>query len=51
MAKLREIEEITVCESTAQMLKKGREEGVKTAFDRADDMAPCPKSDRSHVVL
>ncbi|NTU59781.1 MAG: anaerobic carbon-monoxide dehydrogenase catalytic subunit [Deltaproteobacteria bacterium] len=42
MAKLREIEEITVCESTAQMLKKGREEGVKTAFDRADDMAPCP---------
>ena len=42
MAKLREISEITVCESTAQMLQKGREEGVKTAFDRADEMSACP---------
>ena len=42
MTKLREIQDITVCESTAQMLKKGREDGVSTAFDRADDLKPCP---------
>ncbi|MDW7709300.1 MAG: anaerobic carbon-monoxide dehydrogenase catalytic subunit [Deferrisomatales bacterium] len=42
MAKLREIQDITVCESTAQMLTKAREEGVKTAFDRADEISPCP---------
>jgi len=42
MAKLREIQDITVCESTAEMLTKGREDGVSTAFDRADDMKPCP---------
>lgn len=42
MAKLREIQEITVCESTAQMLTKAREEGVKTAFDRADEISACP---------
>ncbi len=42
MAKLREIQDITVCEATAQMLTKGREEGVKTAFDRADEISACP---------
>ena len=42
MAKLREIQDITVCPSTAQMLQKAREEGVKTAFDRADELSPCP---------
>ncbi|GAB4266381.1 MAG: anaerobic carbon-monoxide dehydrogenase catalytic subunit [Deferrisomatales bacterium] len=42
MAKLREIQDITVCETTAEMLKKGREDGVSTAFDRADDLKPCP---------
>ena len=42
MTKLREISETTVCETTAQMLKKGRDEGVSTAFDRADDLKPCP---------
>ena len=42
MTKLREIQDITVCESTSQMLKKGREDGVSTAFDRADDLKPCP---------
>ncbi|MHB8762787.1 MAG: anaerobic carbon-monoxide dehydrogenase catalytic subunit [Deferrisomatales bacterium] len=42
MSKLREIQDITVCESTAQMLKKGREDGVSTSFDRADDLKPCP---------
>ncbi|MEW6489674.1 MAG: anaerobic carbon-monoxide dehydrogenase catalytic subunit [Thermodesulfobacteriota bacterium] len=42
MAKLREIQDITVCESTTQMLRKAREEGVKTAFDRADELSACP---------
>ncbi len=42
MAKLREIQDITICESTAEMLAKGREDGVSTAFDRADEMKPCP---------
>ncbi len=42
MSKLRDIQDITVCESTAEMLKKGREMGLSTAFDRADDMKACP---------
>jgi len=42
MAKLREIQDITVCESTAQMLEKARADGVKTAFDRADELSACP---------
>jgi carbon-monoxide dehydrogenase catalytic subunit len=42
MAKLREIQDITVCESTTEMLTKGRQDGVSTSFDRADDMKPCP---------
>jgi anaerobic carbon-monoxide dehydrogenase catalytic subunit len=42
MAKLREIQDITICESTAQMLTKARNEGVETAFDRADNLAACP---------
>ncbi len=42
MAKLREIQDITICESTAEMLTKGRKEGVSTSFDRADEMKPCP---------
>jgi carbon-monoxide dehydrogenase catalytic subunit len=42
MANLREIQDITICESTAEMLKKGRADNVSTAFDRADDIKPCP---------
>jgi len=42
MSKLREIKDVTVCESTAQMLTKGRADGTPTVFDRADDMKPCP---------
>jgi len=42
MSKLREIQDITVCESTAQMLTKARAEGVETPFDRADTTAACP---------
>ncbi len=40
--KLREISDVTVCETTAEMLKKARAEGLSTAFDRADDMPACP---------
>lgn len=42
MTKLREIKDITICESTAEMLTKGRADGTPTVFDRADDMKPCP---------
>lgn len=42
MSKLREISDITICESTAEMLCKAREEGVQTAFDRADEIKACP---------
>ena len=42
MGKLRDIEDITVCESTAEMLRKARADGVETPFDRADAMSPCP---------
>ncbi|MGD9079319.1 MAG: carbon monoxide dehydrogenase, partial [Desulfobacterales bacterium] len=36
------IKDWTICESTAQMLKKSQKEGVDTAFDRAAAMKPCP---------
>ncbi|MDR3629394.1 MAG: anaerobic carbon-monoxide dehydrogenase catalytic subunit [Desulfocapsaceae bacterium] len=45
MAKIKElmkIEDITTCESTAQMLRKARKDGVELFFDRASDMKPCP---------
>ena len=35
-------EDLTICESTAQMIRKARADGVETAFDRAADMKPCP---------
>lgn len=40
--KLREIKDITICESTAELLTKGRADGVSTNFDRADEIKPCP---------
>jgi carbon-monoxide dehydrogenase catalytic subunit len=45
MAKIKElmkIEDITTCESTAQMLRKARKDGVELFLDRANDMKPCP---------
>lgn len=45
MAKLKElikVEDITACESTAQMITKARRDGVELLFDRANDMKPCP---------
>ncbi|ACN17158.1 Cdh1 [Desulforapulum autotrophicum HRM2] len=32
----------TACDSTAQMITKARKDGVVLAFDRAEDMKPCP---------
>ncbi len=45
MAKLKElikVEDITTCESTAQMISKARRDGVELFFDRANDMKACP---------
>jgi carbon-monoxide dehydrogenase catalytic subunit len=36
------IKDITICDATAQMLKKARRDGVETAFDRAASMKACP---------
>lgn len=37
-----DIKATTICESTAQMLKKAERDGVETAFHRAASMKPCP---------
>lgn len=45
MAKLKElinVEDITTCESTAQMITKARRDGVDLLFDRANEMKACP---------
>ena len=42
MAKELNIQEATICPSTAQMLEKATKDGVETAFHRANDMKPCP---------
>ncbi|MFP4213049.1 MAG: anaerobic carbon-monoxide dehydrogenase catalytic subunit, partial [Desulfohalobiaceae bacterium] len=34
--------EFTLCEATAQMLDKAKQDGVETAFDRAASMKACP---------
>lgn len=36
------VSDLTSCESTQLMLEKARKDGVKTAWDRAVDMKPCP---------
>ncbi|MBN1106639.1 MAG: anaerobic carbon-monoxide dehydrogenase catalytic subunit, partial [Deltaproteobacteria bacterium] len=36
------IRDVTICESTAQMLRKAERDGVETAFHRAADMKACP---------
>ena len=33
---------VTICDATAQMLKKAETDGVETAFHRAADMKACP---------
>jgi len=37
-----DINSVTICDATAQMLYKARKDGVETAFDRAANMKPCP---------
>ncbi|MGI9568337.1 MAG: anaerobic carbon-monoxide dehydrogenase catalytic subunit, partial [Desulfobulbia bacterium] len=36
------INDVTTCDATAQMLSKARRDGVETAFDRAANMKACP---------
>jgi len=36
------VEDITTCESTAQMITKARKDGVELFFDRANSMKACP---------
>lgn len=40
--KILDPEALTTCESTQQMLKKARGEGIEIAFDRAANMKACP---------
>lgn len=45
MAKVKEllnVEDITLCDSTAQMITKARKDGVELFFDRANEMKACP---------
>ncbi|MBN2032816.1 MAG: anaerobic carbon-monoxide dehydrogenase catalytic subunit [Deltaproteobacteria bacterium] len=37
-----DIRAVTICDATAQMLRKAERDGVETAFHRAADMKPCP---------
>ena len=37
-----DIEAMTICPSTIQMLRKAERDGVKTAFHRADSLKACP---------
>lgn len=45
--KVPDLETVTTCEATAQMLKKARRDGVETAFDRAANMRACPIGEKS----
>src|SRR5512144_2754438 len=36
------IKDATICEATAQMLRKAERDGVEIAFHRAADMKACP---------
>ncbi|MBU4316480.1 MAG: anaerobic carbon-monoxide dehydrogenase catalytic subunit [Proteobacteria bacterium] len=36
------VNDLTICDATAQMLIKAKADGVETAFDRALDMKACP---------
>ena len=40
--KVLNIKETTICDATAQMLKKAEGDGVETAFHRANTMKACP---------
>ncbi len=36
------VKDLTICESTAQMITKARNDGVELFFDRANSMKACP---------
>jgi carbon-monoxide dehydrogenase catalytic subunit len=36
------VQEVTTCDATAQMLRKAEKDGVETAFHRANTMRACP---------
>jgi carbon-monoxide dehydrogenase catalytic subunit len=36
------MKDVTICDATAQMLRKAERDGVETAFHRAADMKACP---------
>ena len=40
--KEKNLSDFTICNSTLQMLEKARKDDVKTTFDRAASMKPCP---------
>jgi carbon-monoxide dehydrogenase catalytic subunit len=42
-----QIKDLTICDSTQQMLAKAKRDGVSTAFDRANDMKACPIGENS----
>lgn len=44
---LKNVDELTSCESTAQMITKAREDGVTLLFDRATAMKACPIGEQS----
>ncbi|MBU1568556.1 MAG: anaerobic carbon-monoxide dehydrogenase catalytic subunit [Proteobacteria bacterium] len=41
------VEDLTICESTAQMITKARNDGVELFFDRAHAIKPCPIGEQS----
>ncbi|MBW2369370.1 MAG: anaerobic carbon-monoxide dehydrogenase catalytic subunit [Deltaproteobacteria bacterium] len=40
--KLLDVKDITICDATARMITKARNDGVETTFDRAATMKACP---------
>lgn len=41
------VEDLTICENTAQMITKARKDGVELFFDRANTMKACPIGEQS----
>ncbi len=42
-----QVQDVTICEATAQMIDKARRDGVELAFNRAAGMKPCPIGEKS----
>jgi carbon-monoxide dehydrogenase catalytic subunit len=41
------VKDLTICDSTAQMITKARNDGVELLFDRANAMKACPIGEKS----